>query len=102
MSGGEQTKVRLALSFTDKDNFALIDEPTNHLDEISRKQIAEYLKQQANGYIVVSHDREFLNEVTDHIMALENTEIHVYQGNYASYEDTKISVTTLIKQRMKN
>lgn len=89
LSGGEQTKVLLALSFTDKDSFPLIDEPTNHLDEDSREQIAEYLKKHDGGYIVVSHDRKFLNQVTDHILAIENTEIHLYQGNYASYEDTK-------------
>ena len=89
LSGGEQTKVLLALSFTDRDAFPLIDEPTNHLDEASRLQVAEYLRKHDKGYIVVSHDRDFLNQITDHILAIENTEIHLYQGNYASYEDTK-------------
>lgn len=89
LSGGEQTKVLLALSFTNRDAFPLIDEPTNHLDEVSRIQVAEYLKNHDKGYIVVSHDRDFLNHITDHILAIENTEIHLYQGNYASYEDTK-------------
>ncbi|WP_276804838.1 ribosomal protection-like ABC-F family protein [Lactobacillus hominis] len=89
LSGGEQTKVLLALSFTDKNYFPLIDEPTNHLDENSRKQVANYLKQHEHGYIVVSHDRDFLNQVTDHILAIENKEIHLYQGDFSSYEDTK-------------
>ena len=89
LSGGEKTKILLALAFTQEDSFPLIDEPTNHLDEDSRKQISEYLKHQKIGYIIVSHDREFLNEVTDHILALENKQIHLYQGNYASYEATK-------------
>lgn len=89
LSGGEQTKVLLALSFTDQDSFPLIDEPTNHLDEDSREAVSEYLRKHDKGYIVVSHDRDFLNQVTDHILAIENTEIHLYQGNYASYEDTK-------------
>lgn len=89
LSGGEQTKVLLALAFVDQDSFSLIDEPTNHLDENSRKEIARYLRKQKSGYIVVSHDRDFLNKVTDHILAIENTEIHLYQGNYAAYEDTK-------------
>ena len=89
LSGGEQTKVLLALSFTDRDAFPLIDEPTNHLDEASRLQVAEYLRKHDKGYIVVSHDRDFLNQITDHILAIENTKIHLYQGNYASYEDTK-------------
>lgn len=89
LSGGEQTKVLLALSFTNKDSFALIDEPTNHLDEDSRQEISNYLGKHEKGYIVVSHDRDFLNQVADHILAIENTEIHLYQGNFATYEDTK-------------
>lgn len=89
LSGGEQTNILLALSFINKDAFPLIDEPTNHLDEESRKQVVRYLQKHSQGYIVVSHDRDFLNQVTNHVLAIENTEIHLYQGNYASYEDTK-------------
>ncbi|WP_369823607.1 ATP-binding cassette domain-containing protein [Lactobacillus sp. HT06-2] len=89
LSGGEQTKILLALSFTDRDSFPLIDEPTNHLDQDSRREISRYLAKHGQGYIVVSHDRDFLNQVTDHILAIENTEIHLYQGNFAAYEDTK-------------
>lgn len=89
LSGGEQTKILLALSFINKDAFPLIDEPTNHLDEESRKQVVRYLQKHSQSYIVVSHDRDFLNQVTNHVLAIENTEIHLYQGNYASYEDTK-------------
>lgn len=89
LSGGEQTKVLVALSFINKDAFPLIDEPTNHLDEKSRIQVVRYLQKHSQGYIVVSHDRDFLNQITNHILAIEHTEIHLYQGNYASYEDTK-------------
>lgn len=89
LSGGEQTKILLALSFTKRGFFPLIDEPTNHLDEASRLQIAHYLQGHKRGYIVVSHDRAFLNQVSDHILAIENTEIHLYQGSYNSYEKTK-------------
>ena len=89
LRGGEQTKVLLALSFINKDAFPLIDEPTNHLDEKSRIQVVRYLQKHSQGYIVVSHDRDFLNQITNHILAIEHTEIHLYQGNYASYEDTK-------------
>lgn len=89
LSGGEQTKILLALSFTDQNLFPLIDEPTNHLDEASRKEVSDYLRVHHQGYIVVSHDRDFLNQVTDHILAIENTEIHLYQGNFATYEEVK-------------
>lgn len=89
LSGGEQTKILLALSFTDQNSFPLIDEPTNHLDEASRKEVSNYLLGHRQGYIVVSHDRDFLNQVTDHILAIENSEIHLYQGNFATYEEVK-------------
>lgn len=89
LSGGEQTKILLALSFIDQNSFPLIDEPTNHLDKESRQEICKYLTKHHKGYIVVSHDRNFLNQVTDHVLAIENTEIHLYQGNYATYEQIK-------------
>lgn len=70
LSGGEQTKVLLALLFTQENFFPLIDEPTNHLDLQGRQHVAEYL-QRKDGFIVVSHDRQFLNQVTDHTLAIE-------------------------------
>lgn len=88
LSGGEQTKCLLALLFANKGTFALIDEPTNHLDQVSRRIVADYL-QRKDAYIVVSHDRAFLNQVTDHILAIEKTQLRLYQGNYATYADEK-------------
>lgn len=89
LSGGEQTMILLSLLFVDRNSFALIDEPTNHLDKDNRIKVIQYLKKHKSGYIVVSHDREFLNNVIDHVLAIENNEIHLYQGNYVSYEATK-------------
>ena len=63
LSGGEQTKVQLATLFKNDDVFPLIDEPTNHLDGESRKQVADYLKHKKQGFIVVSHDVAFLNQI---------------------------------------
>lgn len=71
LSGGEQTKVLLALLFVDEHSFSLIDEPTNHLDIKGREQVAKYLKKKQQGYIVVSHDRTFLDQTVDHILAIE-------------------------------
>jgi lincosamide and streptogramin A transport system ATP-binding/permease protein len=88
LSGGEQTKCLLAILFLDEANFPLIDEPTNHLDMESRKIVATYLKKKS-GYIVVSHDRNFLDEVCDHILAIERQQIILYQGNYSTYEQEK-------------
>ena len=88
LSGGEQTKVLLALLFTQEDFYPLIDEPTNHLDQPGRQHVAEYL-QHKNGFIVVSHDRQFLNQVTDHTLAIEKSQLVLYQGNFATYEEQK-------------
>ncbi len=88
LSGGEQTKVRLALLFTDTTHFALIDEPTNHLDAASRAKVAAYLKLK-QGFIVISHDRHFLDAVCDHTLAIDKRKISLTQGNYSVYEAAK-------------
>ncbi|QDK71498.1 ribosomal protection-like ABC-F family protein [Lactococcus protaetiae] len=88
LSGGEQTKCLLALLFLEQQNFALIDEPTNHLDIKSRETVANYLKKKS-GFIVVSHDRDFLNQVCDHILAIERQQISLYQGTFSTYESEK-------------
>jgi lincosamide and streptogramin A transport system ATP-binding/permease protein len=88
LSGGEQTKALLAVLFLDEQNFPLIDEPTNHLDKLSRDKVARYL-QEKSGYILVSHDRNFLNQTTDHTLAIERADLHVYAGNFAIYEEEK-------------
>lgn len=89
LSGGEQTKVLLAFSFLNETDFPLIDEPTNHLDIVSRKIVADYLKKKNQGFIVVSHDTYFLDEVIDHVMALEKHRITIHKGNYRVFEEEK-------------
>jgi len=89
LSGGEQTKVLLALLFVDGVNYPLIDEPTNHLDTIARQHVANYLKQKKQGFILVSHDRQFVDEVVDHVLSIERSQLVLYQGNFTTYEDQK-------------
>lgn len=88
LSGGEQTKVLLALLFIDEEHFPLIDEPTNHLDITARAHVAAYLKRK-KGFIVVSHDRHFVDEVVDHILSIEKSRLVIYQGNFSVYEEQK-------------
>lgn len=76
LSNGEQTKVLLAALFLNKGNFLLIDEPTNHLDSKAREIVARYLKTK-KGFILVSHDRQFLDGCVDHIMALNRSNIEI-------------------------
>lgn len=89
LSGGEQTKVLLSLLFAQEGSFPLIDEPTNHLDALGRKQVAHYLKTKKNGFIVISHDRAFIDEICDHILAIDKSQITISQGNYSTYHFQK-------------
>ncbi len=88
LSHGEQTKLLLAALFCRDDPFLLIDEPTNHLDERARAGIAAYLRSK-NGFILVSHDRAFLDGCVDHILAINRTRIDLQQGNFSSWYENK-------------
>ena len=84
LSNGEQTKALLAALFLNEGRFLLIDEPTNHLDAKARKIVAAYL-QKKKGFILVSHDRLFLDSCVDHILALNRANIEVQNGNFSSW-----------------
>ncbi|OQB25675.1 MAG: putative ABC transporter ATP-binding protein YheS [Firmicutes bacterium ADurb.Bin182] len=88
-SPGEQTRLKIAALFLKKNTFLLIDEPTNHLDFEGRRIVAEYLKTK-KGFILVSHDRWFLDETIDHILALHKSGIWVETGNYSGYREMKL------------
>ena len=88
LSGGEQTKILLALLFAEEERFLLIDEPTNHLDTYGREVVAKYLKNK-KGFILVSHDREFINEIVEHILTIEKNKIVLQKGTYDTWERNK-------------
>jgi lincosamide and streptogramin A transport system ATP-binding/permease protein len=84
LSNGEQTKVLLAGLFLKENNFLLIDEPTNHLDINARAVICEYLKSKS-GFILVSHDRNILDNCIDHVLSINRANIEVQRGNFSSW-----------------
>ena len=84
LSSGEQTKVLLSGLFLKENHFLLIDEPTNHLDAFARKIVAKYLNGK-NGFILVSHDRAFLDICTDHTLSINKTNIEIVKGNFSSW-----------------
>lgn len=88
LSNGERTKVMLAALFLKKNNFLLIDEPTNHLDLEGRYKVAEYL-QSKKGFILVSHDRHFIDTIVDHILSINKSNIEVQKGNFSSWQENK-------------
>ncbi len=85
LSNGERTKVLLAALFLGDMHFPLIDEPTNHLDARARETVAAYLRRK-KGFILVSHDRSFLDGCVDHILSLNRANIEVQSGNFSSWQ----------------
>lgn len=88
LSNGEQTKLMIAAMFLKQNSFMLIDEPTNHLDTQGRQLLANYLGNKS-GFILVSHDREFLDTCTDHTLAINKTNIEIQQGGFSSWYRNK-------------
>ena len=84
LSNGEQTKVLLAALFLNDGHFLLIDEPTNHLDMRARETVSAYLKRK-KGFILVSHDRCFLDGCVDHILSINRSSIDVQSGNFSAW-----------------
>ncbi len=88
LSSGEQTKVLLATMFLKENSFLLIDEPTNHLDMNARKIVSNYLNSK-KGFLLVSHDRAFLDHCIDHILSINKTNIEIQKGNFSSWWENK-------------
>ncbi|MFD2611493.1 Lsa family ABC-F type ribosomal protection protein [Paenibacillus gansuensis] len=88
LSNGEQTKVMLAALFLKENRFLLIDEPTNHLDMEGRKLVSTYLRGKS-GFILVSHDRAFLDNCVDHILSINRANIEIQKGNFTDWRINK-------------
>src|SRR3569833_1994664 len=81
-SGGWQMRLALAKLLLEKPNVLLLDEPTNHLDIEARDWLEEYLNNYEFAYILISHDRYFLDVTTTEIVEVWNKKVHFYSGNY--------------------
>ncbi|MCI3921264.1 ABC-F type ribosomal protection protein [Paenibacillus sp. TRM 82003] len=88
LSNGEQTKVLLAALFLKENRFLLLDEPTNHLDLEGRMVVGDYLRSK-RGFILVSHDRAFLDRCVDHILSINKTNIEVRRGSFSAWREDK-------------
>ncbi|MFW6286964.1 MAG: ABC-F family ATP-binding cassette domain-containing protein, partial [Candidatus Sumerlaeota bacterium] len=85
LSGGERTRFRLAQMLFSPANMLLLDEPTNHLDVTSRSTVEEALRDYTGTVIVVSHDRLFMERVTNRIIEIEDGDVHSFPGSYEAY-----------------
>ena len=89
LSGGQKAKIQLAKMLLGESNLLLLDEPTNHLDIPSVEWLEDFLKNYNGSYIVISHDRYFLDAVTNRTFEIENTHLTEYKGNYTKYSATE-------------
>ncbi len=85
LSGGQKTRVALGKILLSDANLLLLDEPTNHLDIESVEWLEDFLKSYNGAFIVISHDRYFLDRVTNKTFELENMRFRSYNGNYSAY-----------------
>ncbi len=85
LSGGEKSRVALAETLLSPKNFMILDEPTNHLDIKSRNVLVDALKQYKGTFLVVSHDRHFLDQVANKIWYADKRNIITYPGTYSEF-----------------
>ena len=101
LSGGQQTKLMIALLFLKENHFLLLDEPTIHLDMYARDILAKYLNKK-EGFILVSHDRTVLDNCTDHTLSIQNSGLYLTHGNFSVYwQNYKNQELFEIKQNQK-
>ena len=88
-SGGWRMRLNLARTLMSRSDLLLLDEPTNHLDLDAILWLEDWLKAYEGTLILISHDRDFLDAITDHILHIENQELILYTGNYSTFERTR-------------
>ncbi len=102
MSGGQMRKAELARILLSEADLLLLDEPTNHLDIPSMEWLEAYLTAFRGAYIVISHDRYFLDHVCTRILEIENKSLHAFSGNYSSYVEHKMDERAFTRRRYEN
>ncbi|MDN4606584.1 ribosomal protection-like ABC-F family protein [Sporosarcina highlanderae] len=88
-SGGERMKMRLSTALAEKSDLVLLDEPTNHLDSQSLDELVRVINEGDATYMIVSHDRHFIDKTANVVFEIEHGKLTVYEGNYSAYRDQK-------------
>jgi ATP-binding cassette subfamily F protein 3 len=101
-SGGWQMRIALAKLLLEKPNLLLLDEPTNHLDLEARNWLEEYLQNYPNAFVLISHDRYFLDVTVDRIAEIWNKSVTFYPGNYEKYLQQKDERKTQLESAYRN
>lgn len=85
LSGGQKKRVSLAITLIKQADLYLLDEPTNHLDQEGILWLEKYLCKVSKAIVLVTHDRYFLNRITNHIVEVDHGHMYTYEGNYGYY-----------------
>jgi ATP-binding cassette, subfamily F, member 3 len=101
-SGGWQMRIALAKLLLEKPNVLLLDEPTNHLDLEARNWLEQYLTNYPFAFVLISHDRYFLDVTVDKIVEIWNRGVHFYSGNYEKYLQQKQERTDQLEAAYRN
>ena len=104
LSGGQKKRIALACSLITPCDLLILDEPTNHLDSDSIEWLEEYLNARKGALLMITHDRYFLDRVTNRIIELDRGNIYAYPGNYTAYLEMKIErlETEQVQEEKKN
>ncbi|RZT16431.1 ABC-F family ATP-binding cassette domain-containing protein [Fictibacillus sp. BK138] len=98
LSGGQKKRVAIAKALIQPADLLILDEPTNHLDNETVEWLETFLAGYKGSLLMVTHDRYFLNRVTNHIFELDNGKLYVYEGNYETYLEKKAEREELVLQ----
>jgi ATP-binding cassette subfamily F protein 3 len=101
-SGGWQMRIALAKLLLQKPNLLLLDEPTNHLDLEARNWLEDYLTTYPNAFVLISHDRYFLDVTVDRILEIWNKKAHFYSGNYEKFLSQKAERKAQLEAAQRN
>jgi len=101
-SGGWKMRAALAALLFQRPDVLLLDEPTNHLDMPSVAWFADFLKRYDRCFILISHDRDFLNEQIDRVVSFEPEGLRSYPGNYERYVEARLEEETILAGKAKN
>lgn len=102
LSGGQKSKLILAKLLLSKADLLLLDEPTNHLDISAVEWLEDFLLSFSGAFIVISHDRYFLDKITNKTIELENKKLRSYKGNYSEFLVKKEAEQKAITEKYEN
>src|SRR5690606_38833834 len=101
-SGGWRMRAVLAALLFQRPDLLLLDEPTNHLDMPSVGWFSAFLRRYRRAFILVCHDREFLNEQIDRVVSFEPEGVRFYSGDYESYRRQRAEEATILENKARN